>query len=175
VRDLPDVSLFAANGVWNHYYVICYSDPAGGGTPCTGDPSNWPGGGGTSFSAPILAGIQALVNQHKGAPQGNPNPTYYCLAAGTCGPSRPYGSSVANCNSSNGTGTNAACVFYDVTQGDMDVNCTGTNNCYLASGKNGVLSKLSSAYQPAFGTNTGWDFSTGIGTVNAANLVNNWP
>ena len=27
VRDLPDVSLFAANGLWGHYYVFCYSDP----------------------------------------------------------------------------------------------------------------------------------------------------
>ncbi|MFZ0518343.1 MAG: protease pro-enzyme activation domain-containing protein, partial [Acidobacteriaceae bacterium] len=82
VRDLPDVSLFAANGVWGHYYVICYSDPAegAGGTPCTGDPANWAGGGGTSFSAPIVAGVQALVNQSQGAPQGNPNYVYYALA-----------------------------------------------------------------------------------------------
>ena len=27
VRDLPDVSLFAANGVWGHAYVFCNSDP----------------------------------------------------------------------------------------------------------------------------------------------------
>ncbi len=31
VRDIPDVSLFAANGVWGHYYVVCYSDTQGGG------------------------------------------------------------------------------------------------------------------------------------------------
>ena len=29
----------------------------------------------------------------------------------------------------------------------------------------------STAYQPAFAATTGWDFATGIGTVNAANLV----
>ncbi|HSE11601.1 MAG TPA: protease pro-enzyme activation domain-containing protein, partial [Rudaea sp.] len=77
VRDLPDVSLFAANGVWNHYYVFCFSDPrldpANGnqpdGTSCTGAPSGWSAAGGTSFSAPILAGIQALVNQKSGASQ----------------------------------------------------------------------------------------------------------
>src|SRR5581483_6537733 len=33
VRDLPDVSMFAANGVWGHYFVLCYTDPAGGGAP----------------------------------------------------------------------------------------------------------------------------------------------
>ena len=27
VRDLPDVSMFAANGVWGHYFVLCYSNP----------------------------------------------------------------------------------------------------------------------------------------------------
>ena len=31
------------------------------------------------------------------------------------------------------------------------------------------------SYQPAFGATPGWDFATGIGSVNAANLVNNWP
>ena len=36
VRDIPDVSLFAANGVWGHYYVYCFSDPSNGGAPCAG-------------------------------------------------------------------------------------------------------------------------------------------
>src|SRR4029077_10804376 len=27
----------------------------------------------------------------------------------------------------------------------------------------------------AYGTTTGWDFATGIGSINATNLVNNWP
>jgi len=58
-----------------------------------------------------------------------------------------------------------------VTQGDMDVPCTGSHNCYTPSGTYGVLSTSNSAYQPAYGTSTGWDFATGIGTVNAYNLV----
>ena len=56
VRDIPDVSLFAANGVWGHYYVVCWSDTANGGTACTGTPSTWSGVGGTSVSSPIMAG-----------------------------------------------------------------------------------------------------------------------
>ena len=44
-------------------------------------PSTWSGAGGTSFASPIMAGIQALVNQKTGAKQGNPNPAYYKLAA----------------------------------------------------------------------------------------------
>lgn len=43
VRDLPDVSVFAADGVWGHYYVYCFSDTANGGAPCTGAPINWAG------------------------------------------------------------------------------------------------------------------------------------
>ena len=43
VRDIPDVSLFAANGVWGHYYVVCFSDPSNGGTSCSGAPDTWAG------------------------------------------------------------------------------------------------------------------------------------
>ena len=169
VRDLPDVSLFAANGVWGHYYVFCDSDTADGGAACTGAPSGWSGAGGTSFASPILAGIQALVNQRQGARQGNPNPVYYAVAA------TEYGSAGnPSCNSSSGNAVSSGCTFYDITQGDMDVNCTGTTDCYLPGGRNGVLSTSSASYSRAYGTTTGWDFATGIGSVNAANLVNGW-
>jgi hypothetical protein len=59
----------------------------------------------------------------------------------------------------------------------MDVTCTGTTNCYKPSGTYGVLSTSSSSYAPAYGTTTGWDFATGIGSVNAYNLVMSatWP
>jgi subtilase family serine protease len=165
VRDLPDVSLFAANGVWGHYFVFCYSNVRGGGAACAGAPSNWAGAGGTSFSSPILAGVQALINQKWGK-QGNPNPVYYAIAAGEYGTS---GST--SCNSANGNSAGSSCVFYDVTKGDMDVNCTGTSNCYRPSGTNGVLSTSSGSYSKAYGTGSGWDFATGIGSVNAYNLV----
>jgi hypothetical protein len=54
------------------------------------------------------------------------------------------------------------------------VNCFDTSGTF-PNGVIGVLSTSNSAYQPAYGTTTGWDFATGIGTINAANLVNNWP
>ena len=53
-----------------HYYVFCWSDTANGGAACTGAPSSWSGAGGTSFASPIMAGIQALVNQKTGKRQG---------------------------------------------------------------------------------------------------------
>ena len=168
VRDIPDVSLFAANGLWGHYYVYCYTDVVGGGSSCAGAPSTWAGAGGTSFSSPILAGFQALVDQYTGSAQGNPNPTYYKLAV--------LQASLANYNSrcNSNASPSSGCVFYDVTAGDMDVNCTGTNGCYGPSGANGVLSSSKNAYAPAYGANLGFDFATGLGTVNAANLVHDW-
>jgi subtilase family serine protease len=166
VRDLPDVSLFAANGVWGHYYVLCYSNPAGGGVPCTGAPSGWAGAGGTSFVAPILAGVQALVNQDWGR-QGNPNYAYYTLANLEYG---LFGN--AGCNSTSGTAN--SCVFHDVTLGDMDVNCRGNVNCYDPSGPNGVLSVSSKNDRPAYRAAAGWDFATGIGTLDVNRLVRSW-
>ena len=41
-------------------------------------PSTWAGFGGTSVSSPIMAGIQAVINQALGTNNvGNPNPVYY--------------------------------------------------------------------------------------------------
>src|SRR5713226_8283639 len=118
VRDTPDISLFAADGLWSHFYVFCWSDTASGGAACGSDPSTWSGAGGTSFASPIMAGIQALINQKAGGPQGNPTPVYYQLAAAE------YGSSGdSSCNSTLGNGVSSGCVFYDLTQGDMDVDC----------------------------------------------------
>ncbi|ANB75632.1 hypothetical protein AYM40_25145 [Paraburkholderia phytofirmans OLGA172] len=169
VRDLPDVSLFAANGVWGHYYIFCDSDKSDGGAACAGAPSTWTGAGGTSFASPIWAGFQALVNQKAQARQGNPNTVYYALAAAEY---RSGGS--GNCNSSLGNGVASNCIFYGITLGDIDVNCSGTNNCYVPSGTYGVLSTSDSTYSKAYAAGIGWSFSTGIGTVNVSNLVNAW-
>ena len=162
VRDIPDVSLFAADGIWGHYYVMCFSDTRNGGARCTGAPSTWAGAGGTSFASPVMAGIQALVNQNHGK-QGNPAPEYYTLA-------KEYGGTI----------------FNSVTQGDNMVNCSGTVNCYGATtstssrghrstaSANGELSTSSTAAAPAYNAGTGWNFATGLGSVNAYNLVNKW-
>jgi subtilase family serine protease len=167
VRDLPDVSLHAANGPWGHTYGFCYT---GSGVSCTnGSGAPIQGAAGTSASSPIMAGVQALVNNNAGGPQGNPNYRYYALAATEYGVS---GSST--CDSSLGNAVGSACIFYDVTLGDIDTVCTGSYNCYIPSGTYGVLSTSGSSYLPAYPATTGWDFATGIGTVNVYNLVTNW-
>ena len=182
VRDLPDVSMFAADGVWGHYLVFCWSDVRNGGAACTGAPSNWAGGGGTSFASPIMAGVQALINQTAGGAQGNPNYVYYQLAAS------------GSCNSSNGDSAVSGCIFHNVTRGDIDVNCGGSTDCYGPSaatisrggrggpgggggssgGGNGALSLTDQSFSPAYGTAGGWNFASGIGSVNVSNLVNAW-
>ncbi|MFZ0462970.1 MAG: kelch repeat-containing protein, partial [Candidatus Acidiferrales bacterium] len=167
VRDLPDVSLFASNDTWNHDYIFCWSDTAAGGYACTGSPSGWSQAGGTSFASPIMAGIQALINQRTATRWGNPNYLYYQAAR------QEYGSNGStSCQSSLGNGVSSSCIFYDVTQGDMDLPCTGTHNCYLPSGTYGVVSTSNSSYAIAYQSQSGWDFSSGIGSVNATNLVN---
>ena len=165
VRDIPDVSMFASNGVWGHFYITCFTDPDNGGTPCTGAPSGWTGLGGTSIASPVLAGIQALVNEKMGDKQGNPNPVYYKLAASSA----------------------ASLVFHPVTMGDITVNCSGQIDCFgigfVARGHsaygtvfdgNGGLSTSTSSYNPAFAAGAGWSFATGLGSVDAFNLISNW-
>jgi hypothetical protein len=167
VRDVPDVALFAANGIWSHYYLVCYSDTANGGSSCAGSPSGWSGFGGTSVSSPIMAGIQALINQALGSTGvGNPNPIYYQIAQNEYSTS----ASRAACNST--TGPASTCSFNDITRGDTDVPCTGAFNCFLDGQPIGVLSTSNTSYAPAYGTAPGWDFASGIGSVNAFNLLN---
>jgi hypothetical protein len=121
-----------------------------------------------------MAAIQTLINQYTGDTWGNPNTLYYSLAGSEYGGS---GSGAPACNSNTVNKTSSGCVFYDITQGDNDVNCTahsgGTKyDCYLPAGDTvGVLSTSDSADDPAFQTTSGWDFATGIGSVNVWNLM----
>jgi hypothetical protein len=126
-----------------------------------------------------MAGIQALVNQKNGSFQGNPSAVYYRLAAAN------------SCNSSLGDPGN--CIFHYVTEGDIDVNCSGTQNCFGAvtttpgggrrgpgfgggssSSVGGVLSLSESTLQDTYPAASGWSFATGLGSVNAHNLVMGW-
>ncbi len=175
VRDLPDVSLFASNGVNGSFYILCQADagffiPTG---PCNLQTLSFVGVGGTSASAPAFAGIMALVNQKMsmaagaGARQGNANYVLYKLAAQTG----------ASCNSTTAPATGSTCIFYDVTQGNNSVPCYyQTPNCGPSptSGGFSVLVDPNNPNDPAWSTATGYDMATGLGTVNAANLVNAW-
>ena len=180
VRDQPDVSLFAANGVWNHFYVICMSDPNEGGSPCEYTvPADTLGNayGGTSVSAPAFAGIQALVVQsYGGARQGNPAPRLYQIA--TAQYSLPL--LVQQCNSNLGNKISTSCVFNDVTTGNNASSCiAGTVDCFTdsASTKGIGTMRASTTFSnsiDAFPATAGYDLATGLGSVNVTNLLYNY-
>jgi hypothetical protein len=162
VRDLPDVSLMAGNGIWNSLYVYCESDVTGIGA-C--DVNNaFEGAGGTSFASPIFAGMLALVQQKNASKLGNVNYTLYKLANAQYAKS----GNAASCSTANITAGNA-CIFYDITSGTNAVPClSGTTDCKPAvdGDQYGIL--------PGYDAGTGFDLTAGLGSINAFNLVNGW-
>ena len=175
VRDVPDVSLFASNGYHGSFYVICetdYTSLMGGSASCDLNAPylDFLGLGGTSAATPAFAGIMAMVNQKYGR-QGNANYVLYPMAAST-GASCPSTSSMAP------TANASSCIFYDVQVGNNSVACVmGVDdpNCNNAgTGDYGILVYPSGGTTPAWPTNAGYDYATGLGTVNVNNLVQNW-
>ncbi len=177
VRDLPDVSLFASSGFNGSFYIICEADftpfgPLPGySQPCSLTNNSFVGLGGTSASSPAFAGMMALVNQKMGmlgqsARQGNANYVLYDLAA----------QSGASCDSSQGTASGSACIFHDVTKGNNAVPCAmNSPDCGSSViGGFGVLVDPNNSNNPAWTTTAGYDLATGLGTVDAYNLVSAW-
>ena len=161
VRDLPDVSLFAADGLNYSYYPVCSSD-ADCQSPSGTNLVQISGVGGTSASAPSFAGIMALVNQKYGR-QGQANTILYRLAA------------------------QFPAAFHDVTAGTNSVPCqTGTTDCISVtnpitiqvSGSTGTTSvtegQIGSGATPEYNAGVGYDLATGLGSVDANVLVTNW-
>jgi hypothetical protein len=166
VRDLPDISLFAGSGVWGSFYVVCDSDESPDGT-CNFNNSEdleYLAGGGTSFASPSFAGILALVNQKTGTAQGVADYTLYKLGNTQYGASNNSPCRAANVAAGN------SCLFYDITTGTNAVVCaSGTTDC------NPTNPNDSFAVLPSWNANAGYDLATGLGSVNAYNLVEAWP
>lgn len=172
-RLLPDVSLFASNGLWGHALDYFQSDVS---------KKNLQHAGGTSFVAPQLAGLFALIVQKTGERLGQPNYVLYNMAGVEYGISS-Y--SAANCNGS-GTSSNvgttntvpdSTCIFYDIATSNISQACSSTapaTNCYVESGSAGILSTSTTSAQVAYPSGLGFDLATGIGSLNIANLVNKW-
>jgi subtilase family serine protease len=159
VRDTPDVSLFASSGINASFYPLCASD--GDCQPASGGTVQISGVGGTSASTPAFAGIMALVNQKYGR-QGQANTVLYPLA-------KQFPAS-----------------FHDVTVGTNSVPCeilpTPTPNCIAVSNpivltsQSGSITEgqIGSGTTPQYNAAAGYDLASGLGTIDAANLVNNW-
>ena len=144
VRDLPDVSLFAAAGENNSSYPICAFQ---GECVVTNGGTSLLLAGGTSASSPAMAGIMALVNQKFGA-QGQANFVLYPLAA-----QHPS-------------------VFHDVTIGSNDVPCQQNSpSCTLSTLNDNTQGFFTFGH---FYSTAGYDQATGLGSVDANLLVTNW-
>jgi subtilase family serine protease len=191
VRDLPDISFFSGDGSLESATLICVSND---GAPCTDIANTASGGtgaaeevGGTSVATPEMAGVMALINQKAGAAQGSPNAELYTLAA-----KQTYSS----CSAETGTTSNG-CYFNDIDQGTNSMPCdyegkaveggtafdgnTGlwepttasaglaSPNCSIVNSGD-VVGTLS-----GYSAGTGYDQATGLGSLNIANVVSNWP
>ena len=160
MRDIPDVSLFAAGGLASgSFYIMCQADadPDQSAAPCD---LNTPfmhflGVAGNSISVQAFAGMMALVGQKNASRQGNANPVLYALAAQQ---------SPSSCNASSPANT---CVFHDVTIGTNAAPCAkGTRDCNITNQADsyGVLAGYDAV--------SGYDLATGLGSPDAFNLVN---
>jgi hypothetical protein len=152
-RALPDVSLFSSDGNNGSFYLVCQGDANSNGDPSCNLNSpyaNIQGLGGTAASAAAFAGVMALVNQYNGGPQGNANFVLYPLAA----------------NSSAGA-------FHDVTKGDTSVACVAASfqDCTNQGTGYGIIADVDGAIWSA---SPGYDFATGLGSVDVNNLVTKW-
>jgi subtilase family serine protease len=196
-RDLPDVSLFGGSYGGYTWAVLCT-----GYYPCTANfASPVQLEGGTSLSAPMFAGIQALIDQglySAGLPknQGNAAPTLYELGRNEYGgPTGSAPASLAQCNSNNGTSGTSKCVFHNVTEGGNSTQCIQvasfgqtTPDCYFygtiqnfqqfyGPTKVGLTSTSATKYNPStagYAAQAGWSFANGLGSVNANNLFKAW-
>jgi len=144
VRDIPDVALFASNGANYSGVVICGSE--GDCTPDANGNFGFDVTGGTSASAPTMAGIMALVVQKYGR-QGQTGAVLYPLAQ-----QKPT-------------------AFHDITLGgNWDMCVEGDQDCTLNVDGLGTYAGESTA----FSAGPGYDQASGLGSVDAALLVNNW-
>jgi subtilase family serine protease len=117
----------------------------------------------------------ALETQVMGAALGNVNPRLYELAQ------LQYANPVLlkSCNSTLGKNSSSGCIFHNVTAGDNAEPCyAGTANCHTTTSSTsgvGVLAATDGKNAiPAFPAGAGYSLATGLGTLNAANLLYNF-
>ncbi len=148
VRDLPDLSLFAAFSDTNPAaWLVCYTFTDSGETiTCAPDASGnfeFIGVGGTSAAAPAFAGMLALISQSQGGARlGQANYVLYNLA-----------------NQASLYST----AFHDITTGNISVYCVaGSPDCG------------SNLFETGYNAGAAYDQASGLGSVDVTQLVNDW-
>jgi subtilase family serine protease len=153
-RDIPDVSLMSGDGFDLAAWLVCddsttkNSKNVSVATNCTTQTDGqfyFDGYGGTSTAAPAFAGILALVEEKTGGRLGQAAKQLYDLF----------------------NGANASSIYHDITVGNNAVPCTsGTPDCTKNSG--GYY------YESGYDTTAGYDLASGLGSVDASQLVSFW-
>ena len=151
-RDLPDVSLMSGDGFYSGAWLVCTNEPISSGSSmvanCTTQTDQnfyFYGFGGTSTATPAFAGILALVQQKTGSRLGQAAAELYDLY----------------------NGAHAASIFHDVTTGNISVPCSsGSSNCNLNTAGYNFVS--------GYNTTAGYDLATGLGSIDATQLVTYW-
>jgi trimeric autotransporter adhesin len=150
VRDIPDVSLFASNGYSNAIWALC-SDNVADGKDSTFTDCQLTDGKVTSGT--LVGGV------------GGTSAAAPAFAGILALVNQKAGGRIGNPNPMLYVlGQYVPPAFHDVTVGNNSVNCdSGSANC----GANGFLT--------GYDAGPGYDMATGLGSVNAASLVDNWP
>jgi hypothetical protein len=141
---------------------------------------------GTSAAAPSVAAIIALLEQTQisatstDGRQGLINPLLYKLATAEYGSGQtPNASLLSACSASLGVNVGSQCVFYNVVAGSSATPCkvasysaTGSSpasTCAASSGDaNGIMELGGTA---EYGAAPGFNLATGLGSINATELV----
>ena len=146
MRQVPDIALSASADRFPHF-IEC--TPVSGTTDCsaTGGRPVVLAVGGTSAATPSFAGVLALVDEAIGGRLGNVNPELYALD------------------------TTAPSAFHDITAGNNLVGCTRGPDpgCPTTCPVQGFPQSCY-GYQAA----AGYDCASGLGSIDAANLVRAW-
>jgi MYXO-CTERM domain-containing protein len=152
MRQVPDIA-FNSGVRSNPYFMQCtLTKDAAGNVACDpagGKPTVVPVGG-TSLGTPAFAGVLALANHAMGTRLGNVNPELYALS------------------------TQAPSAFHDIAAGSNFVRCDPANDedagCPTSACPETNIGNFCYGY-PAV---TGYDCSTGLGSIDVANLVRAW-
>ncbi len=159
-RLVPDIALDASPN--NAGYLYCSSDSTDTGVTgsCSSgfrasDGQSLTVAGGTSFAAPIFAGMVAIINQAKGynTGQGLVNPELYTLASSTA----IYGSA-----------------FHDITSGNNE--CLAGSS-YPAAALSSTTTEYLACIAPSttdYPATTGYDEASGLGSVDFYQLLTAW-
>jgi uncharacterized protein (TIGR03437 family) len=143
-RYTPDVALTSAA---HDGYFLCF---AAAGNGCPGATlQRFEYAYGTSASTPSMAGIAALINQNAGGPQGNLNPALYRLSV------------------------TAPAVFHDVTVASSGVAACDVNTPSICNNSTPSPTGLTGGLA-GYVVGPGYDLVTGLGSLDAGNLLASW-